>query len=92
VDKKRSVEQIKEKCRKACTAATLEAAVNRKHLNQTGGGPALPAPSEVTQKNHRTSHRCISEEERDSLVHFLCTFQAINMSVIVLGYLMYHND
>jgi len=47
---KRSVEQIKEKWRKACTTAKLEAAVNRKSLNQTGGGPALPAPSEVTQK------------------------------------------
>jgi hypothetical protein len=27
----------------------VEAAVNRKSLNQTGGGPALPAPSEGTQ-------------------------------------------
>ena len=47
---KRSVEQIKEKWRKACNTAKLEAAVNRKSLNQIGGGPALPAPSEVTQK------------------------------------------
>jgi hypothetical protein len=30
--------------------AKLEAVVNRKSLNQTGGGPALPAPSEVTQE------------------------------------------
>jgi hypothetical protein len=43
---KRSVEQIKEKWRKACTTAKLEAAVNRKSLNQTGEGPALPTPSE----------------------------------------------
>jgi hypothetical protein len=82
---KSSVEQIKEKWRKACSTAKLEVAVNRKSLNQTGGGPALPAPSGVTQKNLGTSHRCtkdISEEERDSLIHFLCTFQEINMSVM----------
>ena len=47
---KSSVEQIKKKWRKACSTAKLEAAVNRKSLNQTGGGPALPAPSGVTQK------------------------------------------
>ena len=47
---KSSVEQIKEKWRKACSKAKLETAVNRKSLNQTGGGPTLPAPSEVTQK------------------------------------------
>jgi hypothetical protein len=56
---KSSVEQIKEKWRKACSTAKLEVAVNRKSLNQTGGGPALPAPSGVTQKNLGTSHRCI---------------------------------
>ena len=50
VGKKRSVEQIKKKWRKVCSTAKLEAAVNRKSLNQTGGGPALPAPSEVTQQ------------------------------------------
>jgi hypothetical protein len=38
------------KVEKACSTAKLEAAVNRKSLNQTGGGPALPAPSEVTQQ------------------------------------------
>ena len=45
---KSSVEQIKEKWRKACSTAKLEAAVKRKSLNQTGEGPALPTPSEVT--------------------------------------------
>jgi len=34
---KRSVEQIKEKWRKVCSTEKLEAAVNRKSLNQTGG-------------------------------------------------------
>ena len=48
--KKRSVEQIKEKWRTVCSTAKLEAAVNRKSPNQTGGVLALPAPSEVTQK------------------------------------------
>ena len=48
--KKRSVEQIKEKWRKVCSTAKLEAEVNSKSLNQTVEGPALPAPSEVTQK------------------------------------------
>jgi len=50
VSKKRLVEQIKDKWRKSCSTAKLEAAVNRKSLNQTGGGPALPTPREVTQK------------------------------------------
>jgi hypothetical protein len=45
----RSVEQIKERWRRACFTANLEAVVNRKSLNQTGGGSALPAPSKVTQ-------------------------------------------
>jgi hypothetical protein len=58
---KSSVEQIKEKWRKACSTAKLEAAVNRKSLNQTGGGPALPAPSGVTQTNLGTSHRCTKD-------------------------------
>lgn len=47
---KRSVDQIKEKWRKACFTAKLEAAVNKKSINQTGGGLSLPAPSEVTKK------------------------------------------
>jgi hypothetical protein len=34
---KRSVEQIKEKWRKACSTAKLEAAIDKKSLNQTGG-------------------------------------------------------
>jgi hypothetical protein len=38
------------KVEKACSTAKLEDAVNKKSLNQTGGGPALPAPREVTQK------------------------------------------
>jgi len=48
--KKRSVEQIKEKWGKVCSTAKLEAEVNSMSLNQTVEGPALPAPSEVTQK------------------------------------------
>jgi len=50
VSKNRLVELIKERWRKACSTAKLEAAVNRKSLYQTGGVPALPAPREVTQK------------------------------------------
>jgi hypothetical protein len=34
---KKLVDQIKEKWRKACSMAKVEAAVNRKSLNQTGG-------------------------------------------------------
>ena len=45
-----TVEQIKEKWRKVCSTEKLEAEVNRKSINQTEGGPALSAPSEVTQK------------------------------------------
>ena len=63
--KKRSVEKIKEKWRKVSSTANLEAAVNRKSLNQTGGGPALPAPSEVTQTNYSTSHRCTKDFTKD---------------------------
>ena len=36
------------KVEKACSTAKVEAAVNRKSLNQTGEGPALPTPREVT--------------------------------------------
>jgi len=34
---KRLVDHVKEKWRKACSMTKLEAAVNRKSLNQTGG-------------------------------------------------------
>jgi len=36
---KRLVDQVKEKWRKACSTTKLEAVVNRKSLNQTGGDP-----------------------------------------------------
>jgi hypothetical protein len=65
--------------------ANLEAAINRKSLNQTGGVSFLTGAKWSNTKNYRNSHRCIkdiSEEERDSLIHFLCTFQEINMSVM----------
>ena len=37
VDKKDRLGQIKEKWRKACSTAKLEAAIDKKSLNQTGG-------------------------------------------------------
>ena len=50
VDKKKIGRANQRRVEKVCSTAKLEAAVNKKSLNQTAGGPALPAPSEVTRK------------------------------------------
>jgi hypothetical protein len=54
---KSAVEQIKKRWRKACFTTKLEAVVNRKSLNQTGGGPAFRHQVKLHKKSRNFTPR-----------------------------------
>jgi hypothetical protein len=68
--------------------AKLEAAVNRKSLNQTGGGSALPVPSEVTQKIIELHTDALkTHQKRKGIVLYI--FSVLSMKLICQSWI-YH--